>query len=371
MAKKYVKEMDKNRNVGAIKKSEIKIRPKIDLHRHLDGDVKTEVLFNLARKNKIHLPAKNSRELAEYFKNLKNAGLVNLFREGFGLVTSLMQTPENLEITAYEEVRNLNKDNIIYAEIQFAPQYHTGESVYYNHGEGGQKNSYEEIIKSVWRGLKHGEHDFGVKTNLIIDIGREAAPEIGVEVAKAAIKCAQYNVVALGLATDEANFPPERHRQAFQLTFGTELKRSVHAGEFGSQLHKNIITSINELKADRLGHARIVSQYEDLLQKIKEKNIGIESCPESNIFTDLIKSRHEIGIKRLFEEGALVSINSDDPAMFGYTLTDTIYRLCKEETWIDMEGIRKLQINAAMSSFLKQDEKEALVKLINKGYDTN
>lgn len=356
-------------NAGAIKRSEIKRLPKIDLHRHLDGDVKTEILFNLARKDKVHLPAKNSRELAEYFKNIKNTGLANLFREGFGLVTSLMQTPENLAITAYEEVRNLYNDNIIYAEIQFAPQYHTGESVYYKHRKGSRKNSYEEVIKSVWRGLRQGEHDFGVKTNIIVDIGREAAPEIGIAVANAAIKCMKYNVVALGLATDEANFPPERHKQAFQLTFNTELKRSVHAGEFGNQLHKNIITSINDLKADRLGHARIVSQHEDLLKKIKENNIGIESCPESNIFTGLIKSRQEIGIKKLLDENVLVSINSDDPAMFGYTLTDTIYKLCKEETWLDIEGIRRLQINAAMSSFLKQDKKKALIKLINKGYN--
>ncbi|MCL5105803.1 MAG: adenosine deaminase [Candidatus Marsarchaeota archaeon] len=352
-----------------IKKSEIRQMPKIDLHRHLDGDVNAKTIFNLARINKTPLPADNSRDLAAYFKNLKNTGLANLFRDGFGLVTSLMQTPENLATVAYEEVRNLFKDNIIYAEIQFAPQYHTGESVYYNHGKRSRKNSYEEIIKSVWLGLKQGERDFGVKTNIIVDIGREATSEIGIEVAKAAIKCIRYNVVALGLATDEADFPPERHKQAFQLTFDTELRRSVHAGEFGNQLHKNILTSINDLKADRLGHARIVSQHEDLLQKIKENNVGIESCPESNIFTNLIKSRHEIGIKKLLEEDVRISINSDDPAMFGYTLTDTIYRLCKEEAWLDAKGIRKLQINAALSSFLKQEEKKALVGWINREYN--
>ena len=292
---------------------------------------------------------------------------MNLFQEGFGLITSLMQTSENLTTVAYEEVRNLYKDNIIYAEIQFAPQYHTGESTYYNHEKTDKKMDYEEIIKSVLAGLKKGEKDFGIKTNLIIDIGREAKQEVGIEIAKAAINCIKYGVVALGLATNEADFPPELHKQAFQLTFDTELKRSIHAGEFGKQLYKNIVTSINELKADRLGHARIIAHYNDLIQLVKEKIIGIESCPESNMFIGLIKSRNEINIKKLLKQDVLVSINSDDPGMFGYTLTDTIYRLGKESK-INFNEIKKLEINAALASFLRHNEKQALIEKINKTY---
>lgn len=351
----------------AITKSEIKKLPKIDLHRHLDGDLSLDLIYNLTKKSCIKFSGKTKKDLKNYFIDLKNKGIANLFQEGFGMVTSLMQTSGNLRTVAYEEVRNLYKDNIIYAEIQFAPQYHTGESAYYGHAKTNKRINYEKIIKSVWLGLKKGEQDFGIKTNLIIDIGREAKQEVGIEVAKAAINCTRYGVVALGLATNEADFPPELHKQAFQLTFGTELKRSVHAGEFGNQLYKNIVTSINELKADRLGHARIIAQHNDLINLVKENKIGIESCPESNMFVGLIKSRNEINIKKLFREGILVSINSDDPGMFGYTLTDSIYRLSKESK-TDFNEIKKLEINAALTSFLRHNEKKALIEKINKAY---
>ncbi len=337
----------------------VKEFPKIDLHRHLDGDVKTSVLYALAEKDHLPLPVSSPEELEKYFAGLRTGSFVELLQKGFGLVTSLMQSEENLFTVAYEEGRNLAEDHIVYAELRFAPQYHTGESIYYGH-QKKNKLSYQQIIHAVAQGLKSAERDFGVPTKLIVCIGREAEPEKGREIAQAALSCLD-EVVALDLACDEATYPPERHLIAYQETFSTPLKRIVHAGEFGTQQEKNMWKALRDLRADRLGHAILLARNPELLAYVKENRIGIESCSKSNRFMRLISKYSQLGIPHLLAERILVSINSDDPAMFGYTLTDTLYELAQEEN-LTLADLSKLQQNALESSFLNPEEKNAVAK---------
>ena len=337
--------------------------PKIDLHRHLDGDVKANVLYRIAEKEKIPLPASSPEELEKYFIKLRQEGFGALLQKGFGLVTSLMQSEENLHTVAYEEGRNLAEDNIVYAELRFAPQYHTGDSVYYGH-QARNKLSYREIIKAVAQGSKAAKKDFGVTTRLIVCIGREVEAEKGLEIAHAALACMD-EVVALDLACDEASYPPERHLTAYQETFDTPLKRTVHAGEFGAQQEKNIRTALQDLRAHRLGHAIPLALHADLVAYVKEHNLGIESCPMSNKFCGFIKEYKELQIPLLLKEGVLVSINSDDPAMFGYTLTDVLYAFAKEEK-LNLDDMVKLQWNALETAFLSEEEKRKVMRKMEK-----
>jgi len=338
--------------------------PKIDLHRHLDGDVKAEVLYRLAEKDKIPLPVSSPQELDEYFRQLRKEGFLPLLQKGFSLVTSLMQSEENLYTVAYEEGRNLAEDNIVYAELRFAPQYHTGESAYYGHTAKNKpsKLSYQQIIKAVAQGCRDAERDFAVTTKLIVCIGREEKPEKGREIAQAAFSCLD-EVVALDLACDEATYPPERHLAAYQESFDTSLKRTVHAGEFGAQREKNMWTALRDLRADRLGHAIPLAKHLELIAYVTENKIGIESCPKSNKFMGFIAEYAELGIPSFLKEGILVSVNSDDPAMFGYTLTDTLYELALEENLI-IDDVVKLQENALETAFLSEKEKEKIKSLL-------
>lgn len=344
--------------------TEIRKFPKIDLHRHLDGDVFEEDIFLLAQRANILLPVKTAGELKDYFRQLRERDLPSLFQKGFGLVTGVLQTEENLEYVAFREAEHLAQDGIIYAELRFAPQYHTGESAYYGHAQSAprQKLSYQTIIRAVSRGLKRGEKEFGVKTKIIVCIGREVEPEVGVKIAQAAIDCVADGVAAIDLACDEAHYPPERHLPAFELTFDSPLKRAVHAGEFGNQPYENIKTAIYKLRADRLGHAISISQHEDLLKAVVEKKIGLEMCPLSNEICGFIKSYSDLNISNLINCGALVSINTDDPGMFDFTLSDVLAEVLKDSPAPERD-LRQFQINAVNSSFLNQDEKNKLLKL--------
>lgn len=330
--------------------------PKVDLHRHLDGDVRADVLFDLASKDGIELPYSTSEDLSKYFQELRDKGFVALLQQGFGLVTSLMQSKENIKKVAYEGVRNLKSDGIVYGEFRFAPQYHTGKSKYYGHDKSKTEGlSYSDVLDASLEGLREGERDFGVKTGLIVCIGREADPSLGIKVAEAAVEYSSKGVVALDLACDEASFPPERHKKAFELTFDTPLGRTVHAGEFGPQLYENMITSIQELKANRLGHARTISRYPGLIDLTIQKNVGLEMCPTSNVFCGHIHDISELEIPKLLRQGALVTVNTDDPAMFGYSLSDTFEELSHKMD-LSPATFLKLQENALDVAFLKRSE---------------
>ncbi|MBI4451600.1 adenosine deaminase [Candidatus Woesearchaeota archaeon] len=344
---------------------EIAKLPKIDLHRHLDGDVRPELLFSLARKDGVPLPADTEQGLLDKFAQWRSEGILSLLQNGFGMVTSLMQTPENIQTVAYEEVRNLANDDIVYAEVRFAPEFHTGDDEFYRHM---RKNlmTYQEIISHVAAGLRQGAEDFGVATNIIVCIDRGSEPAKGVAVAQAALDCIDAGVVGIDLACYETAHPPEKHLPAYKLTFGTPLKRTVHAGEFGPQREKNIVTSIAELKADRLGHAIPLSLHPELVELVDIVGSGVEMCPESNKYVGLIRQYSDLGIPALLDAGIKVSLNSDDPAMFGYRLSDVFCAAVNEG--FTKDNLRKLQLNAVETAFISDAEKSRLAALIRDAY---
>lgn len=331
--------------------NQIKKLPKLELHRHLDGAVQPKLIFDLAQKNKIDLPVNNLKELKKYYQITKQTTAAE-FVQKFDLVISLMQTPENIQTIAYEQVLNLKKENILYAELRFAPQYHDRKGL-----------NYVQVITNVLLGLRKGYQKTGVLTNLIICIGRESEPELGEKIVKAALEFENdqgpVRVVAIDLACDEANYPPERHLSAYQLTFNSYLKRTVHAGEFGQQRLKNIKTAINLLRADRLGHAVPLATNQTLMDLVKKKNIGIESNPFSNLICQEIENLNDLQLDKYFNQGIKFSINSDDPAMMFTSLSDNLDQIRQAYNW-GFKELKSITFNTIDISFASSLEKENL-----------
>mgnify|MGYP000965397275 CR=1 FL=1 len=206
----------------------------------------------------------------------------------------------------------LKKNNIVYAETRFAPQYHMKKGL-----------SLGQVIGHVLEGLSERSRETGVVVKLIVCIGREMDGEKSVEVARAALEFQDRGVVALDLACWETPYPPERHRKAFELTFDSSLKRTVHAGEMcpkEEQNLRNIHTAITELKANGLGHAiPLHKRYYrgvDLIEMIVERGIRLESNPISNLVVTSLRSVEDLHLDKLMAEGVAVTLNSDDPAMW-------------------------------------------------------
>ncbi len=338
-----------------LSKQVIESLPKIELHRHLDGDIKPDLIFELAKEQNIKLPVDNKKDLNRYFSKKREEGFNSLITDGFGLVNTVLQTGEALRRAAYESVRNMKNENIIYGELRFAPELHTEKGL-----------SYKQAIYEARMGMKEAEKDFGISTNLISCICRNSSAELGEQIAKTVMDSQMYTV-ALDLACDEANNPPEKHKKAYELTFNTDIKRTVHAGELGNNQYQNMVTAINTLHADRISHAIHISEYKDLINIVREKNIGIEMSPKSNIYCKFIKSTKDLNITKLIKENVLVSINSDDPAMFEYTLCDTLYEVADDYN-LEIGSLKQLQLNAIQMAFTNNKIKEKLRRIITDTY---
>jgi adenosine deaminase len=253
-------------------------------------------------------------------------------------------------------VRDLKAQNYIYAETRFAPQYHQRNGL-----------SLEQVIENVLEGLHRGCAETGTLVKLIICIGREVGkehPEISLAVAKAAAAFKDAGVVGLDLACNEVDYPPQLHVPAYQLAYGAQLHRTVHAGELARSEEEraaNIVTALDDLKADGLGHAVPLVRHPSLLARIIRDRVRIESCPLSNRITGAIENGNlrELGLDQLLREGALVSLNTDDPLIFGTSLADVFQATCEAYNF-GLEDVRQFTRNAVEGAFCSDDERAAV-----------
>ncbi len=322
--------------------------PKVELHRHLDGAIKPELVFELAKKDGVVLAQKDARALRDTL-HIRPGMSVDEIMAQFSLVISLMQTAENIERVCYTQVLDLEQENIVYAELRFAPQYHMQKGL-----------ALEDVIAASLAGFSRGETETGVMVRVIVCIARECDLEISKNVVRAARTFQRRGVVGIDLACNEAAYPPERHAGAYALTFSSKLSRTVHAGEFGRQRRKNIKTAIFDLEAHRLGHAIGLGRDRELRMICRGATIGVESCPISNLICGNIRDLRELGLRTLLREGILLSVNSDDPELFHTSLSETLFETAKAYGW-GMEEIHLLMKNAVRSAFLPEREKYQLM----------
>lgn len=309
--------------------------PKIELHLHLDGSIRQETiaeLLDIKKKeveNKIVAPSK-CNDLNDYLTK-------------FSLPISVMQTKENLERIAYELVCDLEKENVLYAEIRFAPIKHVKEL------------TLDEVVSSVLNGLKKGN----VKTNLILCMMRDSSYKENVEIIKLTKKYLNKGVVAIDLAGAEAIYKTELFGNLFLLANSNHIPFTIHAGEADGV--SNIKSAI-EFGAKRIGHGIRAVEDQNIMNEIMEREILLEICPTSNIQTDVVHNYSDHPIKKLFDWGCKISINTDNRTVSNTTLEHE-YKMLNKYLGFTTHDIIKTNIDAIHKSFLKDEEKKELLDL--------
>lgn len=227
----------------------------------------------------------------------------------FSLVTQLLQSKEALFLMGRAYAARRAAEGYTYIEPRFAPQYHT---------LGGL--SIKEAGQAMYCGLK--SHGTLMKVIPFFSIGREANQDVGIEVARAAL---EYDgEVGLDMACDEARNPPQKHLAAYEMTFGTHVRRDCHAGEwvkkgpvetYYRRLAANVEYAVKYLKSDQIGHAiplgmGFVSDY--VMDTIIDQGIVIGGCPLSNVETGAIHAVRALGIPEMLDRGIRYTVNPDD-----------------------------------------------------------
>lgn len=341
--------------------------PKVLLHDHLDGGVRSKTVLELAKETGYaKLPVKNERELEAWFYRGATRGSLPLFLEGFEHTCGVMQTEEALERVAFEMMEDMKKDGVVYVETRFAPVFHQQKKLH-----------LETIVKAVLKGLDRGKKEFGVEYGLILCAMRNMKPAISMEIAELAVDFRQQGVVGFDLAGEEGGYPPKKHVDAFHFIQRENFNITVHAGEaFGKE---SIWQAIQWCGAHRIGHAtRLIEDMKvkdgqvqsmgTLAQYVLDKRIPLEICLTSNVHTGAVKNlgEHPFGIFHRYK--FRVTLNTDDRLMSKITLTDE-YKTAAEIFSLTLEDLEKLTINAMKSAFIPYKKRIGLIyDVIKPGY---
>ena len=347
-----------------VTKDMIKKLPKVELHDHLDGGLRPNTIIELAKEYKIDIPSQNPKELAKWFIRGANRKSLALYLEGFGVTVSLMQTREALELVAQEAIEDLAKENIVYAEIRFAPVLHTQKGL-----------NLEVIVESVLKGLEKGKKKTGVHYGLIICAMRDQNNSL--DMAELAISFRNNGVVGFDLAGDEHGHPPKRHLNAFQYIRNKNFNITIHAGEaFGIE---SIWQAVQTCGSHRIGHAtrlkedmtisgtRIISMG-TLSHFIKDKRLPMEICLSSNIHTGCAKSFDEHPFRIYFRNNFRTILCTDNRLMSNTNLTKE-FEIAVEHFNLTLREIERLTVNAMKSAFIHFEERIRIIyDVIKPGY---
>jgi aminodeoxyfutalosine deaminase len=324
--------------------------PKVELHLHLEGTIEPETLVDLSRRHDpTPLTLAAARKLYTYDNFLG-------FLEAFKAVTERLRTPADYELITYNMVRALGAQGVVHAEV-----YISFGIIYF-----WKKEEVEPYVEAIERGRLRAQQEFGTTLYWIIDAVRNFGPEEATRVfRKAAELRAQYrSIVGIGIGGDEARGPAHLFKAHYAEARAAGLRLTAHAGESGGPVHgpASIWAAIN-IGAERIGHG-LAAQYDpELLAVLAEKQIPVELNVTSNIRTGCCTSFDAHPIRTYFDLGLMVTLNSDDPPMFGANLLDE-YILAYEKYGFTLDQLRELAANAVEASFLPPTPKLALLSRI-------
>ncbi|MCD6120815.1 MAG: adenosine deaminase [Spirochaetales bacterium] len=334
----------------------IKKLPKVELHDHLDGGLRPSTIIELAKEYNVELPADNLEELAGWFHRGADRKSLSLYLEGFGVTLSVLQTREALKRAAREAIEDLASENVVYAEIRFAPVLNINNGL-----------NLESVVESVLEGLEEGKKNTGVEYGLILCAMRDQ--KVSLETAELAVAFRDRGVVGFDLAGDEYGHPPKKHLDAFEYIRRKNFNITIHAGEaFGME---SIWQAVQICGAHRIGHAtRLVEdmvvhgtrieKMGSLSNFIRDKRIPLEICLSSNIQTGAAKSFDEHPFNVYFKNYFRVSLGTDNRLMSNTTLSKE-FKIAVKYFNLSLRDIEKLTINAMKSAFIHYDERIRII----------
>jgi adenosine deaminase len=321
--------------------------PVIDLHRHLDGNVRLETILELGRQHNLPLPAWDIEGLRPHVQVTEPRPGVMAFIDKFQWMIGALVDYQACQRVAYENVQDARREGIDYIELRFSPWFMAEPHSLDPRG----------VVEAVADGAEAGERDCGIRVKLIGILSRTYGLKKTWKELEALLHYPD-RLVALDLAGDEANWPARLFVEHFRRAREAGWQVTVHAGESAGP--ESVWQAVRDLGATRIGHA--ISAVEDpkLLDYLAEHKIGIESSLTSNVQTSTVEDYASHPLRSFLERGLLATINTDDPGISGIDLRHE-YEVAAPAAGLTAEHTHQAQRNALDIAFLSADERQALV----------
>lgn len=311
--------------------------PKVELHVHIEGAVSPDTYWHLAEKNRVKLPVESLQEWKDFFKFKSFAHFIDVYI----LAVSTIKKPEDYKTIIKDFFRYQKSQNIVYTEAFLSASFMI------------ESFNQEELLHNIKEALIEGEKEYGVEVRLIPDIARNV-PDSADAVVDFVINGFKEGVfIGLGLGGLEQGYPAEKFKKQFQRAGEAGLNLVAHAGEgVGAE---SVLSAIENLKVQRIGHGIRVLEDENVVSLTKEMQIPFEVCPNSNYRLKIVPENENHPIAEMIKQGLLCTLNSDDPLMFSTSLIGE-YKLLLEQG-LELETLIQLNKNTINSSFLTDVEK--------------
>ena len=323
--------------------------PKVDLHCHIDGSIRTETIFDIM-KGKTQLPCDNPKDLAEYVHVSSDCRSLTDFLSKFEFFYPYLKDPAVMERITYELCEDASSENIRYFEARFAPCLQKSD-----------RYSQEDILKGVLRGAERGSSHFAVKIGIILCVYRGTPQEEWEETVALAEKYFGEGVVGLDLAGDESKYSARPFKAVFDRARGAGVHITVHAGEAWNW--NSVKEAVDLLHAERIGHGIRIYENEIFFERIKQLQTPLEICITSNVQTGAVKDYDSHPIRNFYRKGIRTTINTDDRGVSNIDLTHE-WRVAQEKCGLEFEDVLDMNINSCEAAFLPESEKAVLKEKI-------
>lgn len=324
----------------------LKNMPKVILHLHLDGSLRPTSVQRWLQKQGV------IRTLEDVTSNLRvesDCKDLNEYLQKFDLPTQVLQDAENIKEATYELFEDLSKQNVVYAEVRFAPEKHLEKGL-----------SYDEVVEAAIEGMEQAKTDFGIDGALILCCIRGSDSKAHQKTIDVARRYLNKGVCAIDLAGAEAIFPTQDYGYIFEEASRQGIPYTIHAGEADGP---ESVKSALDFGAKRIGHGIRSIEDKNLVERLRINEIPLEVCPISNQQTQAVQG--EYPFEELYRRGVLLTLNTDNNTVSG---TDIVkeYEWILEHTNLTVDDLIQMNLNAARGIFAPIVKKAEVAAKISK-----
>lgn len=324
----------------------IKKLPKAELHLHIEGSLEPELMFKLAKRNGIEIPYKTVEEVKKAYNFTNLQSFLDIYYAG----AKVLITKQDFYDMTWDYILKCKEDNIIHTEIFFDPQTHTQRGI-----------SFETVILGIKEALDDAQKKLGISSKIIMCFLRHLSEEEAFETLEQSLPYKDY-IIGVGLDSSELGNPPKKFEKVFNKAKEYGYKLVAHAGEEGDISY--IEDALDLLQIERIDHGVQSINSRTLMKRLKEEQIPLTVCPNSNIELKVFENYKQHNIKQLLDYGLNVTVNSDDPAYFRGYMNQNFFNLV-DNIALTKEDIVKLVKNSFNSSFIDEKLKEEYIKRVD------
>ena len=314
--------------------------PKAELHVHIEGTLEPELMFALAERNGVTLPYKDTEAIRAAYQFSDLQSFLDIYYAGAGV----LQTSQDFYDLTWAYLERCKADNVVHTEIFFDPQTHTDRGI-----------AFGTVLDGIDGALRDAKEKLGISSFLIMSFLRHLPEASALETLEMAMPH-KDRIAGVGLDSSEAGFPPEMFERVFAKARKAGFIPVAHAGEEGPPEY--IHQALELLKVVRIDHGVRAIEDPALMARLIADRVPLTVCPLSNVKLKVFESLADHNILEMLEQGACVTVNSDDPAYFGGYMNANFDGLVEALGMTDAQA-RRLAANSFEASLLPEEEKRA------------